>query len=435
MCSYFPSFSKGSGPEGRYVKEWHTVEQERYKLSNSIAFWERCKDVIPAGSSTLAKSPGRLAYGSSPFYAQRASKSHFWDIDGNEWLDCEMAMGTVVWGHCREEIDAAIVAQLQKGVHYSVPSTLEYELAERLLGRFPQYRSAKFFTNGADAVYACVRAARFLSNRSMTMSCEYHGWLDWSSPTYYRCAPWELGIPQENLVHHISCYGGAPELLKRISAEGERLAAVVLCPAGYTPEELKEILTACRSHGIYSIFDEVTTGCRFAKGGATTAFALQPDYLCLSKGLTNGLPLAVALGGRDEILVMERLKISSAHAGSNLSLAAALACEDLLAQTEIWPSWKPQTVELMTRLSDILAETSLEHRLVLSGSAGCFSIVTPGTEFLQDPFRYYMMKYLANHHIFSKGYILFSDAHTKEEIDFVGMCLAECVRTYITANS
>lgn len=411
------------------------MEQKRYKLSDSIAFWEQCRDVIPAGSSTLAKSPCRLAYGSSPFYAQHAAKSHFWDIDGNEWLDCEMAMGTVVWGHCREEINAAIVTQLQKGVHFSVPSTLEYELAERLLGRFPQYQAAKFFTNGADAVYACVRAARFRSGRHMTMSCEYHGWLDWSSPTYYRCDPWELGIPRETLAHHISSYGGVTELLEKISTEGEHMAAVVLCPASYTHEELNEILAACRSHGIYSIFDEVTSGCRFAKGGATTAFSLQPDYLCLSKGLTNGLPLAVALGGRSEILVMEQLKISSAHAGSNLSLAAALACEDLLAQTEIWPSWKPQTDELMTRLSNILTEASPRHQLVLSGSAGCFSIVTPGTEFLQDPFRYYMMKYLAKHRIFSKGYILFSDAHTKEEIDFVGMCLTECVRTYIAANS
>jgi len=411
------------------------MKQERYKLSNSITFWERCRDVIPAGSSTLAKSPGRLAYGSSPFYARRAEKGHFWDIDGNEWLDCEMAMGTVVWGHCREEINSAIISQLQKGVHFSVPSTLEYELAERLLGRFHQYRAAKFFTNGADAVYACVRAARFLSGRSMTISCEYHGWLDWSSPTYYRCVPQELGIPQETLAHHISCYGGASELLKRVSAEGKRLAAVVLCPANYTPEELRKILAACQSNGIYSIFDEVTSGCRFAKGGATTAYALQPDYLCISKGLTNGLPLAVAMGGQDEVLVMERLKISSAHAGSNLSLAAALACEDLLAKSEVWPSWKPQTDELMARLSNILMETSPEHQLMLSGSAGCFSIVTPGTEFLQDPFRHYMMDYLAKHHVFSKGYILFSDAHTKEEIDFVGTCLTECIHTYIAANS
>lgn len=411
------------------------MSQDQSNFSKSIAFWEMCKGVIPAGSSTLAKSPGRLIRGSSPFYAQRADKSHFWDIDGNEWLDCEMSMGTVVWGHCKKEVDDAIINQIGNGIHFSVPSTLEYELAEQLLKRFSFYRAAKFFTNGADAVYACVRAARFLSGRSGTISCEYHGWLDWSSPTYYHCPPRELGIPEETLFHHISCYGGVPELLERLRLNGESLAAVVLCPANYTPEELARILGACQEQGIFVIFDEVTSGYRFAKGGATTKYSLHPDYLCLSKGLANGLPLAVALGKQDDILVMERLKISSAHAGNHLSMAAALACEVLLEQTAIWPSWKPQTDELLKQLSDALAELFPEHELVLSGSAGCFSITTPGTDFLQDPFRYFMMQSLAERHIFSKGYILFSDAHTKEEINYVGECLMECIRTYSKSNS
>ncbi len=411
------------------------MEQESVCLSKSVAFWEMCKDVIPAGASTLAKSPNRLIYGKSPFYAQRANQSHFWDVDGNQWLDCEMAMGTVIWGHCKKEIDNAIIAQLQKGVHFSIPSTLEYELAERLLNRFPWYQGVKFFTNGADAVYSCVRAARYLSGRLTTISCEYHGWLDWASPTYYHCSPRVLGIPDEISLHHISCYGGVPELLDKICSEGSHLAAVVLCPANYAPEDLTRILDACHKQGVFSIFDEVTSGYRFAKGGATLRYSLRPDYLCLSKGMTNGLPLAVALGEQENILVMEQLKISNAHAGSHLSLAAALACEDLLDQVKVWPSWKPQTDKLLKRLSDILTNHSSEHRLELSGSAGCFSIFTPGTDFLQDPFRIYMMEFLAHHNIFSKGYIIFSDAHTKEEIDYVGDCLIECVRTYVTANS
>lgn len=410
------------------------MEQKQSAVSKSIEFWERCREVIPAGSSTLAKSPSRLACGISPYYAQRASGSHFWDIDGNEWLDCEMSMGTVVWGHCRAEVDAAMLTQIQNGVHFSIPSVLELDLAERLLGRFPQYQAAKFFTSGADAVYACVRAARFLSGRIMTVSCEYHGWLDWASPTYYHCSPRDLGIPDEVLTHHISCYGGGVGLLEQIDKDGDRLAAVVLCPANYTPEVLSEILAACRKKHIFTIFDEVTSGFRFAKGGATTAYALRPDYLCLSKGLANGLPLAVALGGKKEMLVMEQLKISSAHAGSHLSLAAALACEELLDRAEVWPSWKPQTDKLLKKISTVLTATP-GCNLSLSGSAGCFSIITPGTEFLQDPFRQYMMRYLAKHQIFSKGYILFSDAHTKEEIELTGRILVECIQAYMQTNS
>ncbi len=411
------------------------MREYQNNVSKSIALWEQCKNVIPAGSSTLAKSPVRLSYGYSPFYAERAAGSHFWDVDGNDWLDCEMSMGTVVWGHSRAEVNAAMAEQIQRGVHFSVPSTLEYQLANCLLSRFAQYNAAKFFTNGADAVYSCVRAARFLSNRTMTISCEYHGWLDWSSPTYYRCPPSQLGIPDETLAHHISCYEGVSNILEQINENHDRLAAVVLCPANYDRELLRQLLAVCSAHGIFTIFDEVTSGIRFAKGGATSAFNLQPDFLCLSKGLTNGLPLAAALGSQENILVMEQLKISSAHAGNNLSLAAALACEKLLAGTAIWPSWQPQTDRLLKRISAALADMPPNIQLVLSGSTGCFSITTPNTDFIQDPFRLFMMKYLAERHIFSKGYILFSDAHTEEEINYVEECLMKCIQRYANINS
>ena len=412
------------------------MREYQNNVSKSIALWEQCKNVIPAGSSTLAKSPVRLSYGYSPFYAERAAGSHFWDVDGNDWLDCEMSMGTVVWGHSRAEVNAAMAEQIQRGVHFSVPSTLEYQLANCLLSRFAQYNAAKFFTNGADAVYSCVRAARFLSNRTMTISCEYHGWLDWSSPTYYRCPPSQLGIPVETLAHHISCYEGVSNILEQINENHDRLAAVVLCPANYDPESLRQLLDICSSHGIFTIFDEVTSGVRFAKGGVTSAFNLRPDFLCLSKGLTNGLPLSVALGSQKNILVMEQLKISSAHAGNNLSLAAALACEKLLEQTTIWPSWLPQTDRLMKRIATVLANISSNNvQLVLSGSPGCFSVTTPNTDFIQDPFRLFMIKYLAEQHVFSKGYILFSDAHTEEEINHVGECLIECIQKYADINS
>ena len=133
---------------------------------------------------------------------------------------------------------------------------------------------------------------------------------------------------------------------------------------------------------------------------------------------------------------MEQLKISSAHAGNNLSLAAALACEKLLEQTTIWPSWLPQTDRLMKRIATVLANISSNNvQLVLSGSPGCFSVTTPNTDFIQDPFRLFMIKYLAEQHVFSKGYILFSDAHTEEEINHVGECLIECIQKYADINS
>ena len=158
-------------------------------VSKSISFYEINKNIIPEGSSTLAKSPNRLEKGYSPFYAEEAHGSHFVDIDGNDWLDCEMAMGTAVWGHNNPRINNAMLKQIQKGVNFSIPSTLEYELGCILLNRFPMYKAVKFFKNGGDSVYAAVRSSRFFSKKDKVLSCEYHGWHDWCSPSYYNCSP------------------------------------------------------------------------------------------------------------------------------------------------------------------------------------------------------------------------------------------------------
>lgn len=183
-------------------------------VSKSISFYEINKNIIPEGSSTLAKSPNRLEKGYSPFYAEEAHGSHFVDIDGNDWLDCEMAMGTAVWGHNNPRINNAMLKQIQKGVNFSIPSTLEYELGCILLNRFPMYKAVKFFKNGGDSVYAAVRSSRFFSKKDKVLSCEYHGWHDWCSPSYYNCSPSQLGIPNIIDSTHIHCKKDAAEIKK-----------------------------------------------------------------------------------------------------------------------------------------------------------------------------------------------------------------------------
>lgn len=416
------------GREQKYARKGDWMSNR--SLANSIEFEKKCSKVIPAGSSTLAKSPNRLSHGYSPFYSERAEGSHFTDIDGNDWLDCEMAMGTVVWGYNRKEINEAIIKQLYKGTICSVPSTLEYELAEILLSRFQQYQAAKFFKNGADAVYAAVRSARHITKRTLTLSCEYHGWLDWCSPIYYDCPPSSLGIPEIMKECYIACKQDIDVVADQIQHNGDQIACIVLCPANYKPGKLKMIIELCHARNIYVIFDEVTSGVRFAYGGATTLYHLEPDFLCLSKGLANGLPLAVVLGGKNEILRMEQLKISNAHSGEHLALVAAIACEDLLSRAKVWPTWEPYTKRILRQLESLLSSSN-ETQLELCGSTGCFSIQTRGIHFMEDPFRYYLMKYMAQYQIFTKGYIILSDAHKESEIQMIGNTLCSCVYDYI----
>lgn len=398
-------------------------------VSQSISFYEMNKNIIPAASSTLAKSPERLEKGYSPFFAQEAHGSHFIDIDGNDWLDCEMAMGTAVWGYNNPRVNNAMIKQIKKGVNFSIPSTLEYELGTMLLNRFPLYKALKFFKNGADAVYAAVRSSRYFSHKDKVLSCEYHGWLDWCSPSYYKCSPSQLGIP--NLIEstHIHCDKDAETIKKNIIINASSLACIVLCPANYAPDELKQIINMCKNYHIYTIFDEVTSGIRYAYGGVTTFYKLNPDFLCISKGLTNGLPLAVVMGPQNEIINMSNLKISNAHSSENLALAAAIECEHMLQEScDNWPIWKNDTQIIIDDINSFINDNNLNLRV--DGSVACFNIATPNTDFLQDDFRKFLLKYMANLHIFTKGYFIFSTAHTPEEIHFVGKCIIDCIKKF-----
>ncbi len=398
-------------------------------VSKSISLYEISKHIIPACSSTLAKSPERLVKGYSPFFAEEAHGSHFVDIDGNDWLDCEMAMGTAVWGHNNARINDAMIKQIKKGINFSIPSTLEYELGKILLDRFPMYEALKFFKNGGDSVYAAVRSSRYFSKKDKVLSCEYHGWHDWCSPSYYNCTPSQLGIPDIIESTHIFCEKNASIIKKNILKNLDTLASVVLCPANYAPDALIEIIDLCNEHNIYTIFDEVTSGIRYAYGGVTTFYKLNPDFLCLSKGLTNGLPLAVVLGPKNEILSMSKLKISNAHSSENLALAAAIECEHMLhEQRNNWPIWKNDTQTIIDQIQKFIFDNKIN--LHVEGSTACFSITTPNINFQEDNFRKFLLKYMANLHIFTKGYFIFSAAHTSQEIQFVGESIINCIKEY-----
>jgi glutamate-1-semialdehyde 2,1-aminomutase len=412
------------------------LETANYKkLDKGIEFKLLCEQIIPAGSSTLAKSPNRLCRGYSPFYADYAKGCHFWDIDGNEWLDCEMAMGSVVWGHCREEVDQAIIKQLHKGINFSVPSTLEYELALKLLSRYPQYEAVKYFKNGADAVYAAVRSARRLTGKEKTLSCEYHGWLDWSCFHYYRLTPELMGIPKYISTENISCECNIEKIIQTIYKYEKELACIVLCPANYKKNELAEIMDVCRAKKSKVIFDEITSGMRFARGGATQQFELIPDYLCISKGVANGLPLAITLGKKENILIMEELKISNAHTSELLSLSAAIVCEELLSNAPIWPSWGVATELLRTNVENVLAKLERNCTLKILGNIGCLTVIETSNTKKAEDFRKYFISFLSQYNIFTKGYIIFCDTHSNEDIQYVCDAICSCIKNYTNLNS
>src|SRR6516165_10376086 len=161
-------------------------------IVESEAWLSRARGLVPALTQTLAKGPGQYVRGVAPVYASRAKGSRLWDVDGNEFLDWQMAIGPLVLGYGHEAVDEAIRRQLADGITFSLVHPLEIEVAERIREVVPNAEMVRFSKTGCDVTSAAVRVARAFTGRSKVLCCGYHGWHDW----YISVTSRNSGIPE-----------------------------------------------------------------------------------------------------------------------------------------------------------------------------------------------------------------------------------------------
>ena len=148
-------------------------------ITSSDAWYARAQGLIPAGTQTLAKGPGQYVRGVAPKYLARGKGCHVWDVDGNEYIDYQMGIGPLSLGYANPVVDAAIRAQLEDGITFSLMHPLEVEVAELVREVVPGAEGVRYSKTGCDATTAAVRLARAFTGRDRVLCCGYHGWHDW----------------------------------------------------------------------------------------------------------------------------------------------------------------------------------------------------------------------------------------------------------------
>lgn len=299
-------------------------------FDKSQALYARALETVPLASQTFSKSAMQYVGGASPLFLDRGDGCRVTDVDGNEYIDYVLGLLPVVLGYRDPDVDAAIRAQLDKGISFSLATELEAELAERLVRLIPCAEMARFGKNGSDATSAAIRLARAFTGRDRIALSGYHGWHDWYIGTTAR----HLGVPQA--VRDLSsafAFNDADALEKLLKAAPGEYAAVIMEPAGLdapAPGFLKAVRALCDEHGVVLVFDEIVTGFRIGMGGAQQAYGVTPDLAAFGKAMGNGMPISAIVGRKDIMAWMDKIFFSGTFGGEALSLAASIATLDKL---------------------------------------------------------------------------------------------------------
>jgi glutamate-1-semialdehyde 2,1-aminomutase len=292
-------------------------------ITESERLYQRALPIMTPVTQTLAKGPGQYVDGVAPKYLRSGKGAHVWDVDGNEYLDYNMAIGPISLGYAYPRVDEAIAGQLKDGITFSMMHELEVTLAELIHKIIPNAESIRISKTGADVTSAAVRVARAYTGRNKVLCCGYHGWHDW----YIAVTSRNNGIPQA--VKDLSATFEYNDLQSVKEALDEDTACVILEPFVFEAPKndfLRELKDICQANGTLLIFDEMWTGFRIAVGGAQEYFGVTPDLACYSKAFANGMPISLLTGRRAIMeLFKEEVFFFTTFGGEALSLAAAVA--------------------------------------------------------------------------------------------------------------
>ena len=247
---------------------------ERFRKSEELL--ERALKTIPLGTQTFSKSKTQYPYGVSPYYLVRGKGSHVWDPDGNEYVDFINSLGAITLGYSDPDVTAAVNAQLENGVIFSLPHPLEIEVAEKIVEMVPCAEMVRFGKNGSDATSGAIRLARAYTGRDHVAVCGYHGWQDW----YIGSTSRHKGVPAATCsMTHSFKYNDIESLCVLFESWPDQIAAVIMEPMNsMEPQDcfLEKVRDICKKRGAVFILDETITGFRFAKGGAQEYFNVIP---------------------------------------------------------------------------------------------------------------------------------------------------------------
>jgi 4-aminobutyrate aminotransferase len=350
------------------------------------------KQIVAADDKYISPSYTR----SYPMVAKRGRGIVVEDVDGNEFFDFSAGIAVTSTGHCHPTVVAAIQKQASELIHMS-GTDFYYEgmvtLAERLSKVAPMPGPHKFYygNSGAEAIECALKLARYHTKRQQVIAFlgAFHGRtmgalsLTASKPQQKRrFAPLVPGVthirypdvyrgcaggPQDADKYALGCARYIEDKLFKTVLAPEEVAAIFVEPiqgeGGYVVAPtifMQELRRICDKHGILLVVDEVQSGVgRTGKWWAVEHTGVQPDIVCMAKGIASGMPLGVTMS-KAEIMDWIPGSHASTFGGNPVCIAAALATLDVIEKEGLLRNSQEVGEHMVKRMAD----WPKKHRIV-----------------------------------------------------------------------
>jgi 4-aminobutyrate aminotransferase len=318
------------------------------------------------------------------------------DVDGNEFYDFSAGIAVTSTGHCHPDVVAAIQKQAGELIHMS-GTDFYYEsmveLADRLSKIAPMRGPHKVYygNSGTEAIECALKLARYHTKRQNIIAFfgAFHGRtmgamsLTASKPQQRRrfapLMPGVTHVPYPDLYRGrkdaaqdpdafaLSCAQFIEEKLFKTTLPPEEVAAIFVEPVqgegGYVVAPtifMQELRRICDTHGIMLVVDEIQSGVgRTGKWWAVQHTGVEPDMICIAKGIASGMPLGITMT-RAEIMDWIPGSHASTFGGNPICIAAALASLDVIEKERLLENSAEVGSYMLKRMSAWISK----HKLV-----------------------------------------------------------------------
>ncbi len=352
-------------------------------MTNLQAFKE-AKKVIPGGVDSPVRAFGNV--GSNPFFVKSGKGAYIEDIEGKKYLDFVQSWGPLIFGHCDETIEKAVIQTAKNGLSFGASSPLETKLANLILKDFPHLDMIRFVSSGTEATMSAIRLARGYSKKDGIIKFEgnYHGHSDSllvkaGSGAATFGATSSAGVPKSVAENTFVAIYNDIESVKEILNKNDNIGTIIIEPiAGNMglvpskPEFLKDLRKICDEKNIVLILDEVMSGYRASKTGSFGIYGVKADIVTFGKVIGGGMN-AAAFAGKKEIMSLISplgdVYQAGTLSGNPVAMAAGIASLTKISNTSnLYEKLEKLAIKFTDGLKKIAKENGINIQTCVRGS-------------------------------------------------------------------